>query len=88
MGKITTHPSICRFCAAHCPIMVEVEDGRAIKVTGNKESPLFHGFCCTRGQATPEQLYNPNRILRPLKRGVDGTQQPHRLPGRHCRDRG
>ncbi len=76
MGEIVTHTSICRFCAAHCPISVEMQDGRAIKVTGNKESPMFHGYCCTRGRATPEQLYSPRRLLGPLKRSSDGAYKP------------
>jgi anaerobic selenocysteine-containing dehydrogenase len=76
MGTVTTHVSICRFCAAHCPIAVDMQDGRAVKVTGNKASPMFHGFCCTRGQATPEQLYSPSRLLGPLKRSTDGAYIP------------
>lgn len=81
MENITTHTSICRFCAAQCPIKVELKDGRAIKVTGNKESPMYHGYCCTRGQATPEQLYSPNRLLHTMKRGSDGAYAPH--PSQH-----
>jgi len=44
-------------------ITVEMEDGRPVKVSGNKSSPTYHGFCCTRGQATPEQMSHPDRLL-------------------------
>jgi anaerobic selenocysteine-containing dehydrogenase len=69
----STHASICRFCAANCPILVEIEDGRPIRVTGNRSSPLFDGFCCSRGQALPEHITSPSRLLRPLRRTADGS---------------
>ena len=50
-----------------------MKDGKAIKVTGNKESPTYDGFCCTRGQALPEQLYHPDRLFHSQKRMPDGT---------------
>jgi anaerobic selenocysteine-containing dehydrogenase len=59
-----------------------MEDGKPIKVTGNKESPVFHGFCCTRGQATPEQLASPHRVIHTLKRADDGTYQ--RIPSQQA----
>jgi anaerobic selenocysteine-containing dehydrogenase len=72
MTQITSHPSICRFCTTGCPVVVDVEDGRVVRVSGNKASPTYYGFCCSRGQATPEQLNNPERLLRSLKRGAGG----------------
>src|SRR6516225_376931 len=72
MTQITSHPSICRFCTTGCPVVVDVEDGRVVRVSGNKASPTYYGLCCSRGQATPEQLNNPERLLRSLKRGAGG----------------
>src|SRR5882672_11351675 len=76
MGTITSHPSMCRFCAVSCPIIVDVEDGVPIRVTGNKDSPSYHGFCCTRGYALPEQMTSPNRLLHSVKRGDGGAYHP------------
>jgi anaerobic selenocysteine-containing dehydrogenase len=73
---ISSHASVCRFCAAGCPIIVDMEDNRAVRVTGNKTSPTYHGFCCTRGQAMPEQLYDPERLLQSRKKDTDGRHQP------------
>lgn len=73
MGERTSHASICRFCHAGCPITVEMEDGKPVKVTGNKESPTYNGFCCTRGQAVVEQLDHPDRLFRSQKRMPDGS---------------
>ena len=72
----TLHPAICRFCAASCPITVDMEDGRPVRATGNSESPTYHGFCCTRGQALPEVMASPQRLLHSMKRGLDGRHHP------------
>lgn len=76
MGERTSHPSICRFCAANCPITVEIEDGRPIKVSGNDENPSYHGFCCARGQAVVEQFDHPGRLLHSVKRDANGDYIP------------
>ena len=33
-----THTSICRFCHASCPILVDVEDGRVVRIVGEFKS--------------------------------------------------
>lgn len=53
-----------------------MEDGRPVRVTGNRESPTYHAFCCTRGQALPEVMANPDRLLHSMKRGTDGIHRP------------
>jgi len=74
--QITTHPSICRFCHAHCAILVDVEDGRAVRVRGDRENPIYHGYTCAKGRALPEQHYHPERLLHSRKRLPDGTYIP------------
>jgi anaerobic selenocysteine-containing dehydrogenase len=76
MTEKTSHPSICRFCTTACPVVVEIDDGRVVRVTGNKESPSYYGFCCTRGQAVPEQLHHPDRLITSMKRDADGAYVP------------
>ena len=71
-----THPSICRLCPAHCPILVEVEDGRAVRVTGDPGNDLFQGYTCPKGRALPEQHAAPGRLLHSMKRGADGVRRP------------
>ncbi len=67
-----TKTSICRFCHAHCGIKVEVEDGRAIRVIGDKDNPVYHGYSCAKGRALPETHAHPDRLLSSMKRGEDG----------------
>lgn len=70
---MSEHPSICRYCPAHCPILVTVEDGRATRVVGDPESPLFGGYTCPKGRALPEQHASEARLLGSLARGPDGA---------------
>jgi len=72
----TTHPAMCRFCIVSCPLTIEIDDNRPVKARGNSQSPSYHGFCCTRGQALPENMANPHRLLHSQKRGEDGEHRP------------
>ena len=71
-----THTSICRFCHASCPILVDVEDGRAIRTVGDKANPIYHGYICPKGRALPEQHAHPDRLLHSQRRRADGSHEP------------
>lgn len=64
--------SLCRICTAYCPILVTVDEGRAVAVAGNPDAPLYGGYTCPKGRALPDQHYGPQRLLRSRKRGPDG----------------
>ncbi|MDG2002997.1 MAG: molybdopterin-dependent oxidoreductase [Novosphingobium sp.] len=68
------HPNICRLCTAFCPLLVEVEDGTPIKVSGDPSNELFHGYTCPKGRALAEQHSSRGRLLHSLKRDADGTR--------------
>jgi anaerobic selenocysteine-containing dehydrogenase len=68
-----TEPSICRFCHAACPILVDVEDGRAVRVLGDRENPIYHGYTCAKGRALPE------------KKSSSGARTYHARPRLHAR---
>ena len=71
-----TKVSFCRFCHAFCGIKVDVEDGRVVKVIGDVENPMYHGFTCVKGRALPEQHNHPDRLLHTMKRQPDGAYEP------------
>jgi anaerobic selenocysteine-containing dehydrogenase len=71
-----TKTSTCRLCTALCPIVVTIEDGRAVEVHGDREAPLFEGYTCPKGRALPEIHANPKRLLHSLRRRPDGTHEP------------
>jgi anaerobic selenocysteine-containing dehydrogenase len=70
-----TRIGICKVCWACCPIEVTIENGRAIKVVGDRQSPLYAGYTCPKGRAMPEGHYGPSRVLHPQKRMPDGSYQ-------------
>ncbi|MBW2696943.1 MAG: molybdopterin-dependent oxidoreductase, partial [Deltaproteobacteria bacterium] len=70
------HPSICRFCSAYCGISVEVEAGKAVRVRGDREDPVYAGFCCPKGRALPAQHAHSERLCHSQKRIADGSHHP------------
>jgi anaerobic selenocysteine-containing dehydrogenase len=69
------HPSICRICTAHCPILVTVDDGVIMAVNGDRDAPLFEGYTCPKGRALPAMHAHPGRLLRSLRRRTDGSHE-------------
>jgi anaerobic selenocysteine-containing dehydrogenase len=67
--------SFCRICTAICGIVVEVRGDRVLRVRGDPDHPLSHGYTCPKGRALPGVHHHPERIERPMMR-VDGTLQP------------
>ncbi|MBW2421107.1 MAG: molybdopterin-dependent oxidoreductase [Deltaproteobacteria bacterium] len=70
-----TRPSICRFCHANCGILVKIEDGRPVRVTGDPDNPAYRGFSCAKGRRLPEQHAHPDRLLHSQKRRPDGSYE-------------
>jgi len=61
-------PTTCQGCTTWCPAEVFVQDGRAVKVKGNRYSKQNDGFVCPRGHLSLQQLYDPDRVKVPMKR--------------------
>ncbi|MDY0351387.1 MAG: molybdopterin-dependent oxidoreductase [Desulfobulbaceae bacterium] len=61
-------PSTCQGCTTWCPVEVFVQDGRAVKVRGNRYSKQNDGYCCPRGHLSLQQVYDPDRVKTPMKR--------------------
>jgi len=73
---IETVPSYCRFCHSGCAVLVDVEDGRPVRVRGDRENPAYRGFCCIKGRQLPDQWGHPDRLLETHKRMPDGSHRP------------
>ena len=61
-------PTTCQGCTTWCPVEVFVQDGRAVKVQGNRHSKQNEGKVCPRGHLSLQQVYDPDRIKVPMKR--------------------
>ena len=61
-------PSACWQCVSRCPIIGYVEDGKLTKIEGQPDSIRSLGKVCAKSQAGINQLYDPDRILYPMRR--------------------
>ncbi|QGZ55655.1 molybdopterin-containing oxidoreductase family protein [Paraburkholderia acidiphila] len=55
-------------CPDTCAMRVTVENGRAIKVTGDPEHPPTQGVLCTKVTRYAERVHHPKRLTQPMKR--------------------
>jgi len=62
--------SICDICSpfSHCGLDLYVKDGEIVKVEGMLEHKNSGGTLCSKGAATRQYVYSPDRIKRPMKR--------------------
>ncbi len=60
--------SACWTCVTRDAMVGYVEDGRLVKLEGQPDSIRGHGKICAKGAAGINQLYDPDRILHPMKR--------------------
>jgi len=59
---------ICHFCHTNCRLIAQVEEGKLVKLAGNRRDMLTRGYICERAVNAPRWLYHPDQLLHPLKR--------------------
>ena len=65
---IQVKTGFCGFCGGDCLLDFYIKDGKIIKTEGNCTLPGANGRVCVKGAAIKQALYNPDRILYPMKR--------------------
>jgi len=70
MAEVRT--AICRFCHSFCGVNVTIDQGRVVKVLGDIENPMYHGYTCIKGRQLADQHYHLQRLLRPQTRRNGG----------------
>src|SRR6185503_17183049 len=74
------HAACPHDCPDTCAMLVEVEDGRATRVSGDPDHPPTQGFLCTKVTRYLERVYNPDRLLYPMRRiGAKGEGRFERI---------
>ena len=67
--------SVCPYdCPDTCGLLVEVSDGKAVRVTGDPEHPYTRGFLCPKMRHYERTVHSPRRLTTPLVRaGAKGS---------------
>lgn len=74
-GKVVTYRTVCpRNCYCTCGMIVTVEDGRIIRITGDPRNPATGGKVCVKGIAYARRQHDPDRLLYPLRRTEKGLR--------------
>jgi anaerobic selenocysteine-containing dehydrogenase len=64
----TVYKTECFICNQGCDALVHVKDGEVVRVQGDPSSAVTKGTLCSKGLASKELLYHPDRLLYPMKR--------------------
>ena len=68
-GETKRVRSCCRGCGKmECGVWVVVENGRAIRTEGDESAFHSMGNHCSKGQASLQAAYHPDRLYHPMKR--------------------
>jgi anaerobic selenocysteine-containing dehydrogenase len=70
-----TFRSVCPYdCPDTCGLLVEVVNGRAVRVTGDPQHPITRGLLCPKMLHYEDTVHSPRRLTTPLLRtGPKGT---------------
>jgi anaerobic selenocysteine-containing dehydrogenase len=64
-----TKRSVCPYdCPDTCGLLVEVVDGKAVKVSGDPEHPFTRGTLCPKMNHYEKTVHSPRRLIHPLLR--------------------
>jgi len=73
--------SYCGLCHPRCGLLLEMEEGRAVRVKGDPDHPISRGRICSRGKLMIDHVYHPARLNYPIKRtGEKGEGLWQRVP--------
>jgi formate dehydrogenase major subunit len=64
-------PTICPFCGVGCGLLLEVENGKVVRVIPEKNHIVSKGKICGKGATAHKTLYLSGRLTKPLKRVGD-----------------
>ena len=75
--------SVCPYdCPDTCGLLVEVEEGRAVRVSGDPAHPMTRGLLCPKMNHYERTVHSPRRLTTPLLRtGPREKGVSNRFPG-------
>lgn len=75
-GASVWRRSICGQCGAGCEIEVRTVDRLAKKIEGLPDGFVNRGGVCALGHSALQELYHPDRVTAPMRRGASGELEP------------
>ncbi|MGA7776271.1 MAG: bifunctional nitrate reductase/sulfite reductase flavoprotein subunit alpha [Paraburkholderia sp.] len=54
--------TVCPYCGVGCGMVLQVEDGQVVKISGDKEHPTNYGRLCTKGSSAHVALRKSGRL--------------------------
>ncbi|ABE30757.1 FAD binding domain protein [Paraburkholderia xenovorans LB400] len=75
----TSVKTVCPYCGVGCGMVLHVEDGQVVKISGDKEHPANFGRLCTKGQSAHVALRKSGRLEGAFVRHARG-RDPAPLP--------
>jgi anaerobic selenocysteine-containing dehydrogenase len=58
----------CSECYMYCGVRTEVSGGKATRIIGDPEDPVYRGGVCVKGKQALEVVYSPHRVLYPMRK--------------------
>jgi anaerobic selenocysteine-containing dehydrogenase len=72
--------SHCRMCHGGCGVLIYTKEGKVAKIAGDPECPINHGTLCSKGIASTQLVYHPDRLTHPVRRmGARGSGKWERI---------
>ena len=65
---VETVKSVCPYCGVGCGVVLDVEGGRIIRLSGDREHPANRGRLCTKGKTAHEAIASAGRLETALVR--------------------
>lgn len=79
--------TVCNLCGGRCGLLVEVQQGEPVKITGDPDCSASGGKLCIKGRASIEYVLHPDRLKFPLKRvGAKGEGEWQRISWKEALD--
>src|SRR5277367_6713985 len=81
LTELKTVRAVCPHdCPDTCSMVVTVDNGRAVRLRGDKDHPFTQGFLCQKVTRYLDRVYHDGRLRYPMKRsGPKGTGQFTRI---------
>jgi len=84
-GVVKSH---CRMCHGGCGVLIYTKNGKVSKIAGDPDCPINHGTLCSKGLASAQLVYHPDRLTYPVRRvGPKGSGKWERISWDEALDR-